>query len=346
MSSMPCNDSDTQPDWFWDLLDATDPASRDKRLQALGLQLRDGIVRTETEGSETQAQTERTFGFKWQKRDTYESAGGRARMREWLERRYGEPRTYAFLEPSSRRAIVLDAGCGAGYSALELFGDTLENVCYLGVDVSDAVDVARTRFAERGLDGAAFMQADITQLPIPDASVDAVFSEGVMHHTDSTQAALTALARKIRPGGSFMFYVYRRKGPIREFTDDYIRDRLQDVPPDEAWAALEPLSQLGQALGELDVEVEIPESIDLLQIPAGRISVQRLFYWHVFKAFYRPDMTLDEMNHINFDWYAPRNAHRQSIDEVRAWCAEAGLDIERERVEDAGITVVARKRSS
>jgi hypothetical protein len=49
------------------------------------------------------------------------------------------------------------------------------------------------------------------------------------------------------------------------------------------------------------------------------------------------------MNHINFDWYAPTNAHRQTPEQVRLWCAQAGLDIEREIVEEAGITVIARK---
>ncbi len=70
----------------------------------------------------------------------------------------------------------------------------------------------------------------------------------------------------------------------------------------------------------------------------------RYLYWHVFKAFYRPGMTLEEMNHVNFDWYAPRNAHRHTVEEVRGWCAEAGLIIERERIEDSGITAIARKR--
>ena len=115
------------------------------------------------------------------------------------------------------------------------------------------------------------------------------------------------------------------------------------MPPEEAWRAMEPLTSLGVALGELDAELDVPEPIELLGIPAGRISVQRLFYWHVAKAFYRPDLTFDEMNHINFDWYVPTNAHRQSPEEVRAWCTAAGLTIEREVVEDAGITVIARK---
>ncbi len=49
------------------------------------------------------------------------------------------------------------------------------------------------------------------------------------------------------------------------------------------------------------------------------------------------------MNHINFDWYAPANAHRQTPGEVEKWCSEAGLTIEREVIEPAGIIIIARK---
>lgn len=115
------------------------------------------------------------------------------------------------------------------------------------------------------------------------------------------------------------------------------------MAPQQAWEAMEPLTRLGILLGDLNAEIDIPEPIELLDIPAGRISVQRLFYWHVAKMFYHPDMTFDEMNHINYDWYAPANAARQTPEEVRQWCAELGLEIEREVVEEAGITVIARK---
>ena len=183
----------------------------------------------------------------------------------------------------------------------------------------------------------------MTRTPLAPESVDVIFSEGVLHHTDSTRGALLSLAPLLKPGGRFMFYVYRRKGPIREFTDDYIRAKLQDMAPQEAWDALTPLTRLGQMLGELDIEVDVPEDIALLDIPAGPINLQRLFYWHVVKAYYRPG-EFDEMHHINYDWFAPVNAHRQSPEEVRAWCDEAGLEIERENVQEAGITIVARKR--
>lgn len=304
--------------------------------------VRDGMPRSSKLVSTAQAQTRETFGFKWKKVDTFDSPASLARMREWLVERYGDLASVSWLADHGEQPLLIDAGCGAGMSGLELLGPLLPRIRYLGVDVSEAVDVARQRFAQRG-HSCGFLQADISELPLPAGSVDLIFSEGVLHHTNSTEGALKSLARLLKPGGRFLFYVYKKKGAIREFTDDYIRDKLQSMSPDEAWRAMESLTQLGISLGELNVEIDIPQPIDVLGIPAGRINLQRLFYWHVAKMFYRPELSFDEMNHINFDWYAPANAARQSIEEVRAWCAESGLTVEREVVEDAGITVIARK---
>ena len=332
------------PHWFWTWLGVDGPWTGEREIGGQSFRIRDGIPRSSALLTGAQAQTEETFGFKWKKRETFESPASLARMKAWLVERYGDVVRAPWFGEHGSRPLLLDAGCGAGMSALELFAEALPQIRYLGIDVSEAVDVAADRFAERGLE-AAFMQADISRLPLAEASVDLIFSEGVLHHTNSTRGALAALARLLRPGGRFLFYVYRRKGPIREFTDDHIREKLQAMTPPEAWAALEPLTRLGIALGELGAEIDIPQPIDLLGIPAGRIDVQRLFYWHVAKAFYRPDLDFDEMNHINYDWYAPANAARQTPEEVRAWCAQSGLEIEREVVEEAGITAIARKRA-
>jgi arsenite methyltransferase len=300
--------------------------------------VRDGILRSERTSSSRQRQTEHTFGFKWTRHDSFEGDAWQMNLRQWLAEKYGNIEQYL----PDDNFLLCDAGCGASVSALQLFEPVLGRLRYLGVDVSDAVDVAHERCKSRGVD-ADFLQCDLNALPLPPGSVDVIFSEGVLHHTDSTERALKALVPLLRPRGLILFYVYRKKGPIREFSDDYIRAKLAGSTPQEAWDAIMPLTRLGKALGELDAEVNVPEDIDILGIPAGRINVQRLFYWHVCKAFYRVDFTLEEMNHINFDWFAPANAHRQSPDDVRRWCVEAGLIIERELVEDAGITVVARK---
>ena len=330
--------------WLWELLGIAVPPEEGRFLELDGRQyvFRGGILRESATLSTEQAQTADVFGFKWRQRHTFETEAMRAKARTWMVEKYGDVASAHWWEGYGPDPLVLDAGCGAALSALELFGDRAKLIRYLGVDVSDAVDAAAARCAERGV-RAAFLQADLTRLPLPPESVDVIFSEGVLHHTDSTRNAIRQLAQLLKKEGRFLFYVYRRKSPVREFTDDYIRGRLADCSPDEAWDLLLPLTRLGKALGEGDVEIEIPEPIDLLGIPAGRTTLHRLFYWHFCKAFHHPDFSLDELNHINFDWYAPRNAHRQTPEQVRAWCAEAGLHVEREHLQESGITIVARR---
>jgi SAM-dependent methyltransferase len=330
------------PAWFAALLGASPPAEGDS-VEAHGRRLTmvSGILRAAEFVSAAQSQTRDTFGFKWAKRSTFEGEPT-AFLRRWLMEKYGDVASAPWLFETSNNPILLDAGCGAAVSGLGLFEPVLDRVRYLGVDVSTAVDVAKARFAERGL-SAGFLQADLAQLPLAENSVDVVFSEGVLHHTDSTRSALAAIVRHLKPDGRILFYVYVKKGPIREFTDDFVREKLQGMSPEQGWAAVMPLTKLGKALGDLDIEIEVPEAIELLEIPAGRINLQRLFYWHVFKAFHRPEMTLEEMNHINFDWYAPKNAHRQTPAEVRSWCADLSLAIEHECIEEAGIAIIARK---
>ena len=332
----------SSPQWVNDLLGAEVPVEGGS-VVAHGHTITTvaGIPRSAEFVSAAQEQTRETFGFKWAKRDTFEGSVA-DHMRTWLVQKYGDvPHAPWFFKDHGPNPIILDAGCGAALSGIALFGPVMDSVRYFGVDVSTAVDVAKKRFDERGWQ-AGFIQSDLNQIPVKERSVDIVFSEGVLHHTDDTFKALEAVTKYVKHGGRVIFYVYRKKGPVREYTDDYIRDKLQKMTPEEGWKAMEPLSELGKILGDLNIEIEIKNKIDLLDIPAGKINLQRFFYWHVLKAFYRPEMTLDEMNHINFDWYAPKNARRHTVEEVRGWCKTLGLEIEHEFAEEAGISVIAR----
>ena len=82
-----------------------------------------------------------------------------------------------------------------------------------------------------------------------------------------------------------MFYVYVKKAPVREFTDDYIRDYLSNMNSQEAWDSILPLTKLGQKLGELNVQIDIEEDIPFLGIKSGTYDLQRLFYYKICKAY-------------------------------------------------------------
>ena len=59
------------------------------------------------------------------------------------------------------------------------------------------------------------------------------------------------------------------------------------------------------------------------------------------KMYYREEMSVDEMNHINFDWFRPLNCHRHTEAEVRDFCSRAGLRIDRLHEQEAGYSIVA-----
>jgi len=311
-------------------------------LQRLGI---DPLVSMPSPGSTAQTQTENAFGFKWSQRATYESPTFQAATRTWLLERYcgGDERVVGTWLGGGGR-LILDAGCGAGNPALLLFGEHLKSNDYLGVDISSAIDVARQRFSELGLPGD-FLRANLMELPVPDGSIDLALSEGVLHHTDNTAAALAAVVRKVKVGGRVMFYVYAKKAPLREFADDHIRSEIRALTDAEAWDALMPLTRLGMALGQLGATVNIPDDVPQLGIKKGQYDLQRFIYWHFCKMYYREDFSEAENNHVNFDWYRPLNSHRHTPEEVRAWCDRLHLAIERLDIQEAGITVVAIRQA-
>jgi SAM-dependent methyltransferase len=307
--------------------------------------LTDAVLATAKKNvSQADEQVAKTFGFKWAKRDTYdESPALLAEITRWLTERYfaGDiKRLDALLSGGPK--IILDAGCGSGLSASVLFAERLKQHKYVGVDISTSVEVARERFKERGLPGD-FVQWSLTDVPIKDESLDMVFSEGVLTFTENTGDSVRYLAKKLKKGGSMLFYVYAKKGPIREFADDHIRHAIAPLNDKDAWDALMPLTKLGVALGEVNKKVNVTDDIPYLGIKKGEYDVQRLFYWFVAKAFYKPEYDLDTMNLINFDWYRPLTCHRHTPEEVREFCASSRIEINHFDVQEAGITVVGTK---
>jgi len=303
-----------------------------------------GIPRFVDDRGDDQSQTSDSFGFKWEQRHTYESPKVLNWSRQWVLDRYGFGTLDEMRSFFAGQERILDAGCGGGFTTslwIEPSWQDDGSAEWIGVDISTAIDVARDRLA--GIDGLHFVQADVLNLPFREQAFTAVFSEGVLHHTPSTQAALASAASVLAEGGELLFYVYRRKGPIREYSDDFVREALSSLGPEDAWKALEPLTALGGALGELDVIVDVPEEIPLLGIPAGPQNLQRLVYWHFLKLYWNEDFSAEENNLVNFDWYHPRYAHRQTEEELREWCADLDLAIMHLDSQESGFTVRARK---
>ena len=118
------------------------------------------------------------------------------------------------LSPLGLRAIeavsprigdtVLDVGCGAGQSVLQLADRVGTDGRVTGVDIAPlALQVARRRAAGRS--NVRFIECDALRLALPDRSFDCVFSRfGVMAFQDPV-ATFSNFRRMMRPSGRLAF---------------------------------------------------------------------------------------------------------------------------------------------
>jgi SAM-dependent methyltransferase len=102
---------------------------------------------------------------------------------------------------------VLEAGCGIGTDGARF---AAAGARYTGLDFSSAaLDLAARRFTQGRLEGR-LIEGSVTELPLPDASFDLVYSHGVLHHVPDAARAIRELHRVLRPGGTALVMVYHR----------------------------------------------------------------------------------------------------------------------------------------
>lgn len=97
---------------------------------------------------------------------------------------------------------VLDIGSGSGTDALIAALLTGPTGCVIGLDMTPAMQEKLARNA-RAM-GATYVEAldgNAEAIPLPDASVDVVTSNGVINLIPDKRAALSEIARVLRPGG-------------------------------------------------------------------------------------------------------------------------------------------------
>jgi SAM-dependent methyltransferase len=104
--------------------------------------------------------------------------------------------------------VVLDIGCGAGQTLLQLAEKVGTEGQVIGVDIAPLlVEIARRR--TEPLSQVRLIQADAQYLDLPSESADAVFSRfGVMTFNDPV-AAFANFRRILRPCGALAFSCWR-----------------------------------------------------------------------------------------------------------------------------------------
>lgn len=122
-----------------------------------------------------------------------------------LAQRFYEVPLLLRLGGSVENGRVLEVGCGRGVGLPLLL--TKFGAAYVqGID-SDPDQIKRAQRRLRGkLEGRIDLcVASAEQLPFEDASFDAVFDFGILHHVPVWQSAVAEIARVLKPGGTFFF---------------------------------------------------------------------------------------------------------------------------------------------
>jgi len=104
---------------------------------------------------------------------------------------------------------VLDVPCGTGELEQRLL-EKWPDLCITGTDLSPGM-LAQAK-AKDLASRVCWLEADVTELPLPDQSFDCVICSSSFHYFRAPQKAFAAMHRALRPGGRLI---------LLDWCDDY-----------------------------------------------------------------------------------------------------------------------------
>lgn len=106
------------------------------------------------------------------------------------------------LEPGAR---CLEIGCGHGAGA-RIITDAFQPAHLDGLDIDPLMIRLALRRQRKGkAEGISFLVGDVQDLPYVDATMDAVFNFGIIHHLENWRQGISEIARVLKSGGAFYF---------------------------------------------------------------------------------------------------------------------------------------------
>lgn len=121
--------------------------------------------------------------------------------------------------------VALNIGCGAGSEALLLahMGATC-----IAMDITAPAAGAADKLL-RKLEAGFGIQGDSRHIPLADATVDLVYSSGVLHHSTDIARSFAEIHRVLKPGGVACIMLYAKWSIM------FLQEKLLRWPGEAAW---------------------------------------------------------------------------------------------------------------
>ncbi len=145
---------------------------------------------------------------------------------------------------------VLEVGCGRGVG-VELLVRQFQAARVYGIDL-DPRQMERARKRLRGkYTGCVMLNVgSVERLPFMDATFDAVFDFGILHHVPAWQTAVAEIRRVLKPEGRFFFEEVTRAGLQR-----WLYRTFLEHPAENRFSEADFLAELARHALELKGEI-------------------------------------------------------------------------------------------
>jgi SAM-dependent methyltransferase len=256
-----------------------------------------------------------SFGFQWHRYQKTQLDNDEVRE---SDRHF---RMKTALRPEELKGkLILDVGCGMGRFAEVA---TRWGARVVGIDLSAAAEVAAKNLADR--DFVAF-QADVFGLPFAPESFDIIYSVGVLHHTPDCEAAVKALDKYLKPGGTLAVWLYSGYNKWYRFSD-FWRRYTHKMKPETLHGIL-----------KVAVPFFYHTERGIRRVPLVGPPVAGTIH-HVFPVNRQKSPEARMLD--TFDWYSPRYQSKHTYEQVFRWYEAMGM--EDMRIGETAIAVRGRK---
>lgn len=231
---------------------------------------------------------------------------------------------------------MLEAGCGAGRFT-EIALDT--GVELWSFDLSRAVEATQGNVPPELRDRHHLCQASIYQIPFPHGMFDKVYCVGVIQHTPDVKKTFMSLVPFVKPGGEFAIDCYHKE-PIWNILNPFrlkywVRPFFFWWPPRVLHAFLSVTMSLLYDFKRLVNWIPLIGPTLAKLIPVGPLR-------HIDQGF-----TIAQAKELKvltaMDVLGARYDNPQTIDTIRQWAREAGLEMVDIKLGFNGVNALMRK---